>query len=184
MENFFCKHLDLDFSVDLSIIEQFKTQASNAAKAFGINFIDTNLQNFLKARNIVAGNPVCFYTPPGSDRGFHHVDSTVIDNMVKLNFIVAEKNTVMQWFKFNGTDLDIIAQQNITGGGYLKFKPALCELIWEEELQSPSLVNAGIPHNVRNRSNASRWTISYPLFTLDGKHLQWQQAVEIFKIPQ
>jgi hypothetical protein len=175
MENIFCKHLDLDFNIDLTIIEQFKTQVQNKSIVFRIPSIDIGLQNFLKPLDITAQTPACFYTPPNAGRGWHHIDSLQLDNRVKLNYIVGGKNTVMQWFKFNGHEQHVLKQENELGGGYLKFYPKVCELIWEEELKSPSLINAGIPHNVKNNSNSGRWAISYPLFNLDNTATQWNQ---------
>ena len=179
MENIFCKHLNLDFDFDLSVINQFKE--TKDSKSFSLTTIDNNLQDFLKPLGIITTPPTCFYTAPSTNRGLHHIDSLELDNMVKLNYIIGGNNTIMQWFKFHGDEKNIISQYNKLGGGYLKFDPIMCELIWEEELKSPSLVNAGIPHNVKNKSNTGRWSISYTLFDLTHKHLQWKYAEQIFK---
>ena len=181
MENIFCKHLNLDFDINLSIIDQFKNNVIDRHKTFRIAIVDNNLQNFLKPLNVVTRSPACFYTPPRADRGNHHIDSNQFDNMVKLNYVVNGQNTVMQWFKFNGSEEHIIRNKNKVGGGYLAFKPEGCELIWEEELKSPCLVNAGIPHNVMNRSDRGRWSVSYALFDLNTVNLQWDQTNTIFK---
>jgi hypothetical protein len=173
MENIFCKHLDFD--IDLTFIEQFKIQIQNRPVVFRIQSVDKNLQNFLNTLGVITRTPACFYTPPNSSREWHHIDSLQLDNRVKLNYIVGGENTVMQWFKFNGTEQHILKQENELGGGFLKFYPEACELIWEEELKSPSLINAGIPHNVKNNSNSGRWAISYPLFNLDNTAVQWNQ---------
>ena len=175
MNNIFCKHLNLDFEIDLTFLEQFKTQTGNIPSVFRVNSVDKNLQNFLNPLSITTRNPACFYTPPNTNRGWHHIDSLELDNRVKLNYVIGGGNTVMQWFKFNGTEKDTLKQENELGGGYLKFYPNACELIWEEELKSPSLINAGIPHNVKNNSNSDRWAISYPLFNLDNTAVQWNQ---------
>ena len=181
MSNKFCKHLNLEFDFNLSVVDQFKTSVSHSAKSFRLNEIDSNVYNFLNSLNIITAPPACFYTPPGADRGLPHVDSMELNNMVKLNYIIGGKNTVMQWFKFNGNNKNIIHQHNGLGSGYLKFDQSMCELIWEEEIKGPCLVNAGIPHNVKNRSDTDRWSISYTLFDLNNNHLQWSDAEQIFK---
>jgi hypothetical protein len=181
MKNIFCQPLTLDFDIDTSMIDKVNTNNSTNRVECRIEKIDERLENFLSSFNLMTQLSACFYTPPNFNRGWNHVDSSKLDNMVKLNYIIGGENTVMRWFKFIGPEDHIVRQANTLGDPYAKFVSAECELIWEEELTGFCLVNAGIPHNIQNNSSHIRWSFSYGLLHLDTTRLQWNEIDGIFK---
>jgi hypothetical protein len=57
-----------------------------------------------------------------------------------------------------------------------------CELVYEKVINQPSLMNIGQLHSTYNPDNiADRWTLCFTLLKQNGDHLQFDEALEIFK---
>ena len=58
----------------------------------------------------------------------------------------------------------------------------LCDLVCERVIDRPSLINVGQLHSTYNpHATEGRWTLCFFLLKSDYTHLQFDEAVEIFK---
>jgi hypothetical protein len=119
-----------------------------------------------------------FYIPPGGSIPIH-IDGKNFDNKVKLNFQHNGKGSKMRWYQL--TQSNTVLNQKIGDfGAFSMIQPDQVTQVWQAEIGFPSLVNAGILHNVTNQSEP-RWVISVPLWDTElGQNLQWHRAQDKF----
>ena len=168
------------------------------------DLIDKRIINWLETYNII---PSLFYeasnTIPGGAVEIHS-DIDISSNMTKFIIAWGPTNSGIRWWKtkknavpkfttywekglefaklVNGeyvSELDSTGKHIVTDS-YLGYQPEQCELIYEKVLTYPSLINAGQLHSTYNYGNVDRWTISLTLLK-NGNHLQFDEALEIFK---
>jgi len=122
-----------------------------------------------------------FYIPPGGSIPIH-ADGKNFDNKVKLNFQHRGQGSTMRWYQLTDTDTNATTKSQIGDfGAFFMIKPEQVTQVWQAEIGSPSLVNAGILHNVINGSEP-RWVISVPLWDIESnQNLQWNTAIDKFQ---
>lgn len=120
-----------------------------------------------------------FYTPPGRTLE-PHIDGPFLSNMCKLNWMVGGEGSVMEWF-------DIKPQagskqgNTVIGTPYVPFDRSNLILRHQAVITSPSLINVGRVHGVRN-SDHERYVYSFVLGSKQTSHLiEWQDAKKIFE---
>jgi hypothetical protein len=120
-----------------------------------------------------------FYTPPDGTIPVH-IDGKNFDNKVKLNFQYGGKGSTMRWYQLNNTD-STMQSKNGDFGEFFMIPPEQVTQTWQAEIGFPSLINAGILHNVVNGSEP-RWVISVPLWDIEAnQNLQWNTAIDKFQ---
>lgn len=120
-----------------------------------------------------------FYTPPGGTVPVH-IDGKNFDNKVKLNFQYGGEGSTMRWYKLNNTDATMNSK-NGDFGEFFMIQPEKVTQTWQAEIGFPSLINAGILHNIVN-SSEPRWVISVPLWDINAnQNLQWSTAIDKFQ---
>lgn len=184
MENIYCKDIVVDFELDTTPIDRIKQSEYNVAEngQFSVNALDSNLINFLDNLNIVVIHPEIFYTPAGSGINIH-VDGTAVDSnaICKLNWAYGAAGSYMTWWELKDSNRPLNQHTTAIGTQYLLFAYDDCKQVWKQQIGQPSLVNAGLPHNMHNPTNESRWCISYALGDkTTGKLLRWDDAMILF----
>jgi hypothetical protein len=146
---------------------------------FPIHNIDSRLTEFLGRLNISIFHAEIFYTPPLRVLPLH-IDS--IGGVCKLNFVFGGEGSLMQWWQ-SKHDHDTGARYtNAIGTEYSRMEVKDCDLVWQQSIGQPSLINAGVPHQVINCTNTPRWCMSFCLADKrERKRLSWQQASKIFE---
>lgn len=128
---------------------------------------------------IVRGGAQLFYTPPYGSIPIH-VDGTFLDNKVKLNFQYGGTGSEMRWYCQSDSG-SVNSAMSGQSGKYLMVSEDTATKIWSAKIGKPSLVNAGILHNVINGPEP-RWVISLPLWDVkSNQNLQWADAVDKFQ---
>lgn len=154
--------------------------------------LDPNLISWLAEKGISVPVWDIFCQPPQFSMHIHIDQHDVFDNATKLNFAYSDAKTgtnAMRWY--SASEEDSTVKKN-AGGWYRSWSPENVDLIHSHNIGTPSLVNAGKPHNVVNLTDKPRICISLILVktvdvpeNLDDasfvKYLQWDEAVEIFK---
>jgi hypothetical protein len=118
-----------------------------------------------------------FYTEPNKEIQIH-VDGGGQDSKVKLNFQFQGRDSIMKWYRLT-TNCTPKSMPDIVSS-YLHFDKTEVVEIFQSTIGFPSLINAGIPHNVINGPDP-RYVISVPIWNLGtNTNLQWPDAVEKF----
>jgi hypothetical protein len=167
--------LDLEINVPLLKndfkLERFKEPTHLRPPTESI--VSPEMFAFFLSHGLTIGSEI-FYSPPWARTTIHADD---IGDLVKLNWIVGGKDSVMQWWKPNTEKAIVYTEHN---GPTIRYKRHEVSLIHSTEVKQPSMVQVGIPHNVLNKSE-DRWCISLiPVYKDTRARLSWQQGLDIF----
>jgi hypothetical protein len=181
MENVYCRDVDLNFVISTDAIDIAKSQMVNDAVNghFFNESIDSTLEAFLDDLGIKILHAEIFYTPPGSVLKIH-IDGghEYINRVCKLNWVVGAKGSYMCWFDTKDPVNSGLEQATKVETNYVLYSDEDSTEIWRQEVNFPSLVNAGIPHSVMNPTTEPRWCMSFALGDKEtGESLFWEEAV-------
>ena len=179
------RHLNLniepfDKSVLLNLPDKGHVPLANS-------LINNSLVKFMEDRGISLKNVDVFCSPPGFELGIH-VDGIKLSDIVAINWAYCEKQgAVMQWWKPKSAEAKIVdpSKQN-TAYGISTTPYALAwleeevDFITEVEVQTPTLVNIGIPHGMKNRTDVYRKAVSIT-WLYRGRDLKWDDAVNLLQ---
>lgn len=141
--------------------------------------------NWLDKNNLDLYYSELFYCSPG-ERIPMHVDEIKPANVCKLNWVYDEGETWMNWYELK-PGKEIVKRDNSIGGLYWDCPRDDCEFAEKSKIQKPTLVNAGVLHDVENNSQGNRWCLSLvPQFKneygpMTGPRFDWEQGLEVFK---
>ncbi len=139
------------------------------------------LESWLNSLNLTVGFSEVFRKYPGYNYpNSLHVDGLTFDDHVKINFVVNAGSSTMAWWRIkNGYKYRNLT--TVVGTGYLWAPKEECDLVVEENISRPALVNAGMLHSVENLDTVR---LCYS-FMLKNKNTQgkllWDDAVNILK---
>lgn len=125
----------------------------------------------------------CFYTNPKQFTGIH-VDHTTKDYVVanndiaKLNFVFGGKDSVMLWYSPKVANHSF--KVNRINSTYISYTLDQVDLVHETVVGFPSLVQAGIPHNIKNGPEG-RFCLSLSFIYDSNIPVGMNHAQEIFK---
>lgn len=141
---------------------------------------DRGLSRWLSDLGLKINFGEVFRTGPMSTTRIH-VDGPTMDESCKLNWAFGAKGSTMAWWRIVDHSMDLSPRLAPGGTRYINIDTAGCEMMHSEEIGSPSLVNVGVPHNIINPTNQTRWCISYMLGRMDSiQNLQWSDAIGCF----
>jgi hypothetical protein len=127
-----------------------------------------------------------FYTPPFRTLNIH-CDSPVIDDRVKLNWMMGGDKSTMDWYELKPdknlitNDRTVIDTPEIKTGQYSYAERTDIKLTFSTEVGFPSLVNVGRLHGVRNGSEPRYVACTILGDPKTGKQLVWEKAKKIFQ---
>lgn len=189
MINKYCVDLDIGFDEEISIgidniisSHKKKIKSNYTKQIFRItrNDFPDILLNFLKPHDLTIIHGEIFYLPPGVEHTIH-TDGEIVDDHCKLNWAVGGGESLMEWYKPLNEKAYVYLITAI-GTKYLSFDSEYCEKVFESKVGSPSLVNAGQPHTVKNTSNSERWAITYVIGDIvNRKKVQWDIVYPLLK---
>jgi hypothetical protein len=137
--------------------------------------INPDLISFLATLKITIAWAELFYTEPFAFTGIH------IDNFggdyTKLNYIFGGRNSYMCWWKPK-LNAPMNRCKTIVDTNYIGFKPEEVDLIDQQPVKFPSIVQVGIPHNIQNFEEP-RYCLS--LVLLNSTRLTMAKSIELFK---
>jgi hypothetical protein len=128
-----------------------------------------------------------FYTPPFRTLNIH-CDSPVIDDRVKLNWMMGGDKSTMDWYELKPdknlitNDRTVIDTPEIKTGQYSYAERTDIKLTFSTEVGFPSLVNVGRLHGVRNGSEPRYVACTILGDPKTGKQLVWEKAKKIFQM--
>ena len=142
-----------------------------------IDDINNDLILFLKTLNLTIGRVELFYNPPFRFSTIH-LDDTGGD-YTKLNYVFGGKNSLMYWWK-QKPNISNSAEINSTNSFYIDYKIDQVDLIDKQQVNFPSIVQVGIPHNIQNFEEP-RFCLSLVLKKQDNTRLTIAESIEMFK---
>ena len=117
-----------------------------------------------------------FYTKP------HRVTSIHIDarggDYTKLNYIYGGKNSKMVWYKPKNDIKKSVSTTSI-GTPYLEYKMSEVTKIEDKVVNFPSIIQAGIPHNIINQAE-HRYCLSIVLIRNNDNRITMEESIELF----
>jgi hypothetical protein len=175
------RYLNLPFTIDKP--ESFKELKENDYVIMKDNsIIPSMVVDWLDTFGLFSIHTEAFFTAPNDSIDIH-CDTLEIDNNVKINFTWGSNKSTTRWWKLKEGRAAIQHRNSKDGGGLLLAKEHDCDLIFEQVIDRPSLINAGVLHSTHNPTEQSRWTLSVVIGHKDrpNKLLQWDDAYEILK---
>lgn len=173
-------HRFLKLPFELEKPKKFKDGTKNQQLFFDNSIVEKKVLEWLDNLNLKSIHTEAFYTAPG-DKIFIHCDTPEIDNHVKINFTWGPNTSTTRWWKLK--EGCSYSKSNVEdGGGILLANEKDCELVYEEVIDRPSLINAGVLHSTFNPSTEGRWTLSLVIAEKDSQQLlHWNDAIIILQ---
>lgn len=176
--NNYCAHLNVPFPLfkeSFNLSQLLKIQHFKLDKDEVLN---DDLQNWFKLLKLEVFLVEVFYTPP-NESGVIHIDSTGID-YTKLNWQFGGKDSVMNWYS-EITPNSYKKTTTAIGSTTTLFKEQDVTKIYSDSIQSPSLIQVAVPHNIDNFSE-DRWAVSvvYKYPNTFYQRPTWAESLSIF----
>lgn len=186
MENIYFRKLNITQDLALDAIAFASSQITDFYAYNRVNItrsdIKRKVHGFFQRLGFRVSGVICFYTPPNYSLATAHVDDDGYSNMAKLNYVSGGLDHWMHWYKFVGTEDQIIKTTNVRGDPYYSFEKEHCEEVAREHMEGYYLVNAGVPHGITNDSDVGRWCLSFGLHYPDtNNRVQWHDALRMLK---
>lgn len=120
-----------------------------------------------------------FYSTPFMFSGIH-TDSTGGD-INKINWIYGGDGCHMNWYSTKISAIEKNIEKSAINTQCASYAYDEVDIIESTVLKSPSLVNVGIPHNIKNK-NEHRWCISLVYnFKESGRRPTMEESLKLFK---
>jgi len=141
--------------------------------------LDCNLLEHFKGLGLTARTAELFYYPPGVT-SMIHIDGdegNYIEpgNMAKINYISDSKDSQVFWYT------PLIKKEGTIKGTpnkYMSFKKDEVQVVAGEHLTGYNIVQTGIPHNVKTRSE-TRYCVSIVFVDNRNKFMPFEMMAEI-----
>lgn len=158
---------------DISVITRVKVRHVE----FDVNDLNPEFTEYLKKLNLNVSFAEIFYTVPNATTGIHL--DVRHDDIVKLNYIYGGAGSQMCWYTLNS---ETKGKNKITtiNSNYIPFIPEQVTLAYADNLNEPSIVQVGVPHNITNEQQ-DRHCLSLVL-TENEKRISMDRAIEIFSL--
>jgi len=134
------------------------------------NTLSDEYFDFLNKLNIKLNHIEIFVSLPNKYYTIHK-DQHDKDDFPKLNFIFDGKGSKMNWYKPKETYFPNLSTTDV-GSPFISYELQDVDLIFSCEIHSPSLIQAGVPHNVT--SPTLRWAVSTVYMSKDNKLFTWE----------
>lgn len=144
--------------------------------------INPNLVSFLDTLDLLVVYIELFYTPSFSFTNIHadFGKGAIPNDYIRLNYVFGGKNSLMYWWKPRPNVSNPVNASKINSL-YIGYKINEVDLIDEQQIQFPSIVQVGIPHNIRTFEEP-RHCLSLVLRKKHDKtRLTMAESIEIFK---
>ena len=169
-----CFHLDLNID-PLSRLDLLVRKRHTK-----INFEDINpeLIKFFETLNLRIHLAEIFYSHPYYDSPIH-ID-TLPGDFTKLNWQYRGSRSKMNWYRVLDLDKKDISITPI-GTNFVSYSRSEVEIIETNDIKFPSLVQAGVPHNIKN-DYEERWVLSIVFkFIVDNRRPTMKESIVLFR---
>lgn len=184
--NRYCKDIAIGFEASTVMLDSVRSSYTvlDRSSIFkgNANDIDGRIMEFLHPLGLDVIHVEIFYTCPGRFTSIH-VDGPEIDDHCKINWVYGAPGSRMIWYEDAPGSPGPRKMTTRIGSSYLAYDTNHCVPVHHAEVGRPSLVNAGIPHNVHNTTDDQRWCVSLVLgyAGTERKFVKWDDAAVIFR---
>jgi hypothetical protein len=140
--------------------------------------ISSDYLTWIASLGLILDHAEVFFSIPQTYYTIHQDQHTRVD-FPKINFIYGGSNSFMNWYKIKPGKTGTISQTKIDTP-YVGYAPDDVKLLYSKEIKSPSLVQAGVPHNV-TILGPPRWCVSTVYINSDRQIISWTDAEKIFQ---
>ena len=178
------KHLNLTIPpiLDMSQMSQLPEKGH---VPISTSYINKELIDFMYSRGINIKNADVFCSPPGFELGIH-VDGIALNNCVAINWAYCDEvGAKMQWWKPKSPEAKVVdPSRQVDAYGISTTPYALgweeheVDFVTEVEVRQPTLVNIGIPHGMKNKTNSYRKALSLT-WRYNSRDLEWDDAIRL-----
>jgi hypothetical protein len=142
-----------------------------------LNEINNDLISLLATLNLTIGFAELFYTAPYSVTRIH--TDYLGGDYIKINYIFGGKDSFMYWWKPKPNIIKTPLKTSIDSF-YISYNQTEVDLIEKKSVKFPSIVQVGIPHNIKNFEEP-RYCLSFVLRNQNDNRLTMAESIEIFK---
>jgi hypothetical protein len=166
-----------DMSFNLPVLQSsFELQVFNEPKHLRpetVSLLSDEIIEFFLSKDIVVGSEL-FFVPPFINSTIH---ADEVGDIIKFNWIFGGKDSVMQWWQPKVEKPVVYTEHKSPTIRYTRNE---VDLVHSATVKQPSMVQVGIPHNVKNKTE-NRWCVSViPLFKTTRKRLTWADGIGLF----
>lgn len=176
-----------DLNIDIPLFKKgydFSQTSNHPWSLFDINFINQDMKIFFNTLGLeiyFAG----LFTTIGKINTTIHLDGHNLGNHAKLNWVISSNDDHrMNWYKVKDniklTPSIRHSEKDLPKREYVNFLENEVEYIDSHTVKFPSLINAGLPHNVSNNGGI-RKCLSIALKNYDNKSITIYEAKELLK---
>lgn len=159
MYNPYCVHTDINLPILREGIEKPSFDSFTHVKIDSKD-INTDLLELVDSKDLYVHLLELFYYPPNLiGPSSIHIDDVPGDHG-KLNWVYGGKNSLMFWYKSKISKQPV---KSLIDTYHIEFSQTEVELVYASPVKTPSIVQAGIPHNITNFGH-ERWCYSLVLF--------------------
>lgn len=177
IDNRYFRYLNLPF--EFKPVEPDFGKSKHVTYNIGLN---PEFVTWLASMGLEPGFAEVFKKSPGDNKypWELHVDGVEFDDHVKINFVYGQGSSRMIWAKIK-PGFEHNRKTTVVGTDYLWAHLENCEIVAEDQILKPALVNAGQLHAVIDVTEV-RHAYSFMLrYKNSKKRLLWDDAMEIFK---
>lgn len=177
-----CFDIQLPFDFDpgetAKVIDELSPYGKFRMKTVDKGLVDPRLVSWLSSMNIGLRHVEVFYTPPESQCPIHIDAPDGSAPHAKMNFAYGGPGSEMRWYEpYDSVESESAITSSGTRGQILQ--PGSGRIISRAVIGKPSILNAGIYHDVINPSNEPRWCLSI-VMQYRGGRLDWETAKKLF----
>jgi hypothetical protein len=140
--------------------------------------INIELINYLNDRNLLISFAETFYMKPNSF-SIIHCDTKNYTDVAKLNYVYRGNDSTMNWYKTKDTSLRDITPSEL-GTNYRKYDLDEVELIYQHTVSFPTLVQAGVPHNVTTHTEDRMCISLFLMNKTTNKYISFSEGLSLF----
>jgi hypothetical protein len=179
MHNEYCTDISFNFLVIKDTFD-YKKYKGSWHNLINENIFESDFSILLDSINLKITWAELFYLGPSSIKDFAiHTDNAGGD-YVKLNWVFGGENSKMQWYTVKEGVVKV-PNKTAIGSVYLAYNSNELDLVHQQSVKQPSIVQVGIPHNLYNpETDAFCLSIVLRDKTTDIR-LTMQQALQLFK---
>ena len=141
--------------------------------------INPDLLKFFSEVGLYVNFAETFYMRPYAN-SIIHCDTKHYTDVAKINYVFDGKDSTMNWYHTKDDALRNTTP-SIIGSNYRKYTKEEVTLVYQHQVKFPTLIQAGVPHNVTTYSEPRMCVSLFLMHTATDKYISFSEGLELFK---